>query len=230
MGCLCPPLQSQTHALSYPTVACSSSCLRSFPTWCTISAQQWVRIILLLLLHLQLSFLLLPPCKVSGLCPPMRPLPHLPKLLLVGFPLKQLPNPLVPLLFQLHSHLCLQHNPIAAMGQLKSSKVSQQDTPQISHLPLCQSSTASPPKTLPSPPPPLLLRCPLLQLPLLWSNRLSISSQETLLLLLCLPRTLWKDLSPVLLSLLQQSRPNPSGSQEVLWHSHQSSPHLLTAP
>lgn len=160
--------------------------------------------IILLPLHLQLSFLLLPPCKFSGPCPPMRPLPHLPKLLPVGFPLKLLPNPRDPLLFQLPSHLCLQHSPIAAMGQLKSSKVSQQDTPQISHPPLCQSSTASPPKTLPSLPPPPLLRCPLRQLPLLWSNRLSISSQETLLLPLCLHRTLWKDLSSVLLSLLQQ--------------------------
>lgn len=158
----------------------------------------------------------------------MRPLLHLQKPSLVAFPLKLLPNPRGPLPFQLPSHLCHQPSPIAATGQLKSSKVSQQDIPQISHLPLCQSSTAYPPKTLPSLPLPPLLRSLSRPLPPLWSNRLSISSQETL----CLPLTPWKDRSSLLLSLLQRSRPNQSGSQEALWlHSLQSSPHLLlTAP
>lgn len=188
--------------------------------------------IILLLLHLQLSFHHHPPCRFTGLCPPMRPLLHLPKPSLVVFPLKLLVNPLVHLPSQLPSHLCRQHSPSAATGQLKSSKASQQDIPQISHLQLCQSSTASPPKTSPSLPLPPLLQSPLRLLPPLWSNRLSISSQETLPLPLCLPPTPWKDRSSLPLSLLQQSRPNPSGSQEVLWlHSPQSSLHLLlTAP
>lgn len=204
-GCFCPLLQSpsSTPALNSPTVASSSSWHRSFPTWCTTSAHQWLRIILLLL-HLQLSSLLLPPCKFSGLCPPMHPLLHLQKPSLVVFPLKLLPNPRVLLLFQLPSHLCHQHSPIVAMGPLKSSKVSQQDIPQISHLPPCQSSTVSPPKTLPSLPLHPLLRSPLRQLPPLWSNKLSISSQETLPPLLFLPPTPWKALSSLLLSLLQQ--------------------------
>lgn len=226
MGCLCLPLQSPspTPALNSPTAASSSSCRTSFPTWYTTSTQQGLRIILLLFLHL--SFRLLPPCKFSGLCPPTRLLLRLQKPSLVVFPLKLLPNPRVHLLFQLPSHLCRPHSPTSAMGRLRSSKVSQQDIPQISHLPLCQSSTASPPKTSPSLPP--LPPSPLRPLPPLWSNRSSISSRETLPHLLCLPPTPWRDPSSPLLSLHQRSRPNQSGSQEVLWlRSPQSSPHLL---
>lgn len=189
MGCLCPHLQnpSSAPALNSPTRGSSSSWHRSFPTWCTTLAHQWLKIILLP--HLQLGFLLLPPCKSSSLCPPMHPLLHLPKPSLVVFPLKLPPNPRVPRPFQLPSHLCHHHSHIAAMGQLKSSRVSQQDIPQISHLPLCQSNTASPQKTLPSLPLPPLLRSPLRWLPPLWSNRLLISSLETLSLPLCLPPT-----------------------------------------
>lgn len=232
MVCLPLPRQSiaPTPALNFPTAVFSSSWHRSFPTWCTTSTQQWLRIILLPFLHL--NFLLLPPYKFCGPCLPMHPHLHLPKLSLVVFPLKLLPNPLVPLPFQSPSHLCHQHSPSAATDQLKSSKVSQQDILQINHLPPCQSSTASPPKTLPSLPLLPLLPSPSRLLPPLWSNRLSISSLETLLLPLYLPPTQWKDLNSLLLNLLQRSRPNRSGSQEALWlHSHQSSPHLLlTAP
>lgn len=232
MGCLLllPQIPSLTPVLNSQTLASSSFWLRSFPTWCTTSAQQFLTIILLL--PLQQSFRHLPPCKLSGLCPQMHPLPHLLKPLLVAFHLKLLPNPQVPLPFQLPSHLCHLHHHIVALGQLRSNKVSRRDIPQISHLPLCQSSTASPPKTLPS----LLLHPLLLSLlrllPPLWSNRLSISSQETLPLPLCLPPVPWKDLSSLPLSLLLRSRPNQSGSQEALWlHSPQSSlHHLLTAP
>lgn len=204
-GCLPHLLQSlsQTPALNSPTVASSSSWHRSFPTWCTTSAHRWVGIILLLL-RLQLSFLHLPPCKFFGPCPPMHLLLHLPKLSLVVFPLKLLPNLQVLLPSQLPSHLCHQHSPTVAMDPLKSSKVSQQDTPQISHPPPCQSSTVSPPKTSPSLPLHPLLRSPLRQLPPLWSSKLSISSQETLHLHLSLPPTPWKALRSLLLSLLQQ--------------------------
>lgn len=205
MGCLPHLLQSPspTPALNSPTVASRSSWHKSFPTWCTTSAHRWVRIILLLL-HLHLSFLPLPPCRFSGLCPQMRPLLHLPKPSLVVFPLKLLPNPRVLLPSQLPSHLCHQHSPTVAMDPLKSSKVSQQDTPQISHLPPCQSSTVSPPKTSPSLLLRPLLRSPLRQLPPLWSNKLSINSQETLPLHLSLPPTPWRALRSLLLSLLQQ--------------------------
>lgn len=190
------------------------------------SAKRFLTIILLN--RLQQSLLPLPPCKLSGLCPRMHLLPHLQKPLLEASHLKLLQNPPVPLPFPLLSHLYHLHHHIVALGQLKSNKVSQQDILQISHLPLCQSSTASPPKTLPS----LLLHHLLLsllrlQLPL-WSNRLSISSLETRPLPLCLPPAPWKDLNSLLLSLLQQSRPSQSGSRgALLLHNPQSFPHLL---
>lgn len=233
MDCLLPHLQklSSAPALNSPTVASSSSWHRSFLTWFTTSAHHCLRTILLLH-HLQVNFLLLPPCKFSGLCPPMRLLLHLRKPSPVVFPLKLLLNPLVHLPFRLPCRLCHQHSPKVAMGQLKSSRVSQLDIPQISHPQLCQSSTASPPKTLRSLPLPPLPWSPSRQLPPLWSNRLSISSQETLPPPPCLPPTPWKDPSSPLLNLLQRSKPNQSGSQEALWlHSLQSFPHLLlTAP
>lgn len=188
------------------------------------SAQHNLRITLPhLLLRLLLSFLLQPLCNFFGLSPQTHHLLPLPKPLLGDFPLKLLLNPQVPLPFPSHSHLSLQHSHRLGMGHLKSSRVSQQDTRQISHLPLCQSSTASPPKTSPSLPLPPPLLSPLRPLPPLWSNRLSISSQETL------PLTpTWRDPRLLLRSHLQQLRPNQSGNLEVLWlHSPQSSPHLL---
>lgn len=186
------------------------------------SLQQYLRITLPHLHHL-LSFRLQPPFNFFGLSPLTHHLLPLPKPSLGYFPLKLLLNPQVPLPFPSRSHPSLQHSHKLDMGHLKSSRVSQQDTRQISRLPRCQSSTACPPKTSPSlllPPP---LPSPLQLLPPLWSNRLLISSQETL------PLTpTQKDQSLLLHSHRQQLRPNQSGNPEVLWlHSPQSSPHLL---
>lgn len=147
---------------------------------------------ILLLLPLQMGFLLRTPCKLHGLSPPMWPLLHLPKLSLGDFLLKQLPNPQAVPPFPLPSPLFHQLSHTVPTGQLKSSKVSQQDIPQISPLPLCQSNTVSLQKTWRCLPPPLQHLSQ--QLPHLWSNKLSISSQETLHPLLCPPPPLWKAL------------------------------------
>lgn len=170
MVCLCLHPQSSTppHVLSSPMLGSSSSWQRSSPTWHTTLLHRWVRTPVLLL-HLYVMLLL------SPLGPPltMHPLLHRLKPSRGDSPLKRLPNPQVLPPSLLPRHLYRQPRCSAAMCQLRNSRVSQQDIPQISPPPLCPSSTASLPKTWPClppppPPPPHLSQ----QLPHLWSSRL----------------------------------------------------------
>lgn len=169
MVCLCLHPQSPTppHVLSSPMLGSSSSWQRSSPTWHTTLLHRWVRI-LLLLLHLYLTL------RLSPLGPPLtvHPLLHRLKPSLGASPLKQLQNPQVPPPSLLPCHPSPQPRCSAAMCQLKNSRVSQQDIPRISPLLLCQSSTASLPKTWPCPPPPPPPPHLSQQLPRLWSSKL----------------------------------------------------------
>lgn len=167
MVCLCLHPQSPTppHVLSSPMLGSSSSWRRSSPTWHTTLLHRWVRT-LVLLLRLYLTPLL------SPLGPPLtlHPLLHRLKPSLGDSPLKQLQNPQVLPPSPLPCRLYPPPRCSAATCQLKNSRVSPQDIPQVSPPPPCQSSTASLPKAWPCLPPPL----PHLsqQLPHLWSSKL----------------------------------------------------------
>lgn len=167
MVCLClhPRSLTSLHVLSSPMPDSNSSWQRSSPTWHTILLNQRARTPVLLL-HLCPTLLL------SPLGPPLTTHPRLHRLKpsLGAFPLKQLQNPQVRHPCPLPYHPCHRPRSSAATCHLKNSRVSQRDIPQTSPLPLCQSSTASLPKTWPCLPPPL----PHLsqQLPHRWSSKL----------------------------------------------------------
>lgn len=167
MACLCLHPQSPTslHVLSSPMLDSNSSWQRSSPTWHTILLHQWVRTPALLL-HLYLTLLLSPLGLPLTTHPPLRRL----KPSLGDFPLKQLQSLRVLHPSPLPCHLYRRPRSSAATFPSKNSRVSQRDIPQISPLPLCQSSTASLPKTWPCLPPPLPHRSQ--QLPHLWSSKL----------------------------------------------------------
>lgn len=167
MVCLCLHPQSPTSlpVLSCPMPDSNSSWQRSSPTWHTISLHQRVRTPALLL-HLYLTLLLSPLGLPLTTHPPL----HRRKPSLGGCPLKQLQSPQVLRPSPLPCPLYHRPRSSAATFPLKNSRVSQRDIPQISPLPLCQSSTASLPKTWPCLPPPLPHR--LQQLPHLWSSKL----------------------------------------------------------
>lgn len=164
MVCLCLHPQSPTPppVLSSPMLGSSSSWQRSSPTWPTTLLHRWVRILVLLHLSLMLLLSLLGPLT-------MHPLLHRLKPSVGDSPLRRLQNPQVLPPCPSPCHPYHQPRCSAAMCQSKNSRVSPQDTPQISPHPLCRSSTASLPETWPCPPPPL----PHLsqQLPHLWSSR-----------------------------------------------------------
>lgn len=166
MVCLCPPPQSPTslHVLSSPMLDSNSSWQRSSPTWHTSLLHQRVRTAALLP-HLYLTLLLWPLGLPLTADPPL----HCLKPSLGDSPLKQLPSPRALPPSPLPCRLYHRPRSSAATFPLKNSRVSQRDIPQISPLPLCQSSTASLPKTWPCLPPPLPHRSQ--QLPHLWSSK-----------------------------------------------------------
>lgn len=221
MSCRLHLLQnlSPTRIPSFLTPVSNSSWHRSFPTWCMTSALQLLmKKMILLLLHL-LNFPLPQPCSHTVRSLLVDLLLLLPNSSLGVSPLRLLLNLLVLRLSLSPSHPCLQlHLGAAAVtALLRSSKVSPLDIHPISLPQLFQSNTAFPPKTWPCPHPPPPPPFPSQLLPPLWSNRSSISFQETLphyLLLLFLPQTPLRVPNSTLLSLLQLSRPNQSGSQE----------------